>query len=50
MNQWQAIQRAIIALEVLARDLRRPNAKEANERIARRIEAIAQKLYEETKQ
>lgn len=54
MNEQQAIQQAIAALQALAKDLRRPRPsdwteEEADERTARRIEAIAQKLQADAK-
>ena len=53
--EQEAIQRAILALEALARDLRRPRLREwseeeADERTARRIEAIMQKLQADARQ
>lgn len=53
--EQEAIQRAILALEALARDLRRPrlsgwSEEEADEHTAARIEAIAKKLQADAKQ
>jgi hypothetical protein len=55
MNEQQAIAAAIAALQALAKDIRRPRPidwtpEEADERTARRIEAIAQKLHDDTRQ
>lgn len=53
LSQRRAIQEAIDALQALARDIRRPRPadwtpEDADERTARRIEQIAQKLQRGT--
>ncbi len=55
MNEQQAIQQAVAALLALAKDIRRPRPaewsdEEADERTAKRIEAIVRKLQADARQ